>query len=63
MELAVTRAEARLGIRGPDDLLEEARKLTAPEMEVEGFPAYYEEMLLEDTIVETCFMAAINGRY
>ena len=29
MELAVSRAEARLGIRVPDDLLEEARKLIA----------------------------------
>ena len=42
MELAVSRAEARLGIRVPDDLLEEARKLTARKMEVKGFPAYYE---------------------
>lgn len=63
MKSAVSKAEARLGIRVPDYLLEQAEKLTDRKMEAKGLPADYRELLLEDVIVETCFMAAINGRY
>lgn len=63
MKSAVSKAEARLGIRVPDDLLEQAKRLTDRKMEAKGLPADYRELLLEDVIVETCFMAAINGRY
>ncbi|MGN9096380.1 hypothetical protein [Flintibacter porci] len=63
MKSAVSKAEARLGIRVPDDLLEQAERLTDRKMEAKGLPADYRELLLEDVIVETCFMAAINGRY
>jgi hypothetical protein len=59
---AVSRAEARLGIQVPEDLLEKAESLTDRKMEVKGLPAEYRELLLEDVIVETCIMAAINGR-
>ncbi len=62
MMSAVSRAEARLGTRVPEDLLEEAESLTDWKMEVKGLPAEYRELLLEDVIVETCIMAAINGR-
>lgn len=62
MMSAVSRAEARLGTRVPEDLLEEAESLTDRKMEVKGLLAEYRELLLEDVIVETCIMAAINGR-
>ena len=60
--MSVSRAEARLGIQVPEDLLEKAESLTDRKMEVKGLPAEYRELLLEDVIVETCIMAAINGR-
>lgn len=63
MMSAVSRAEKRLGIRIPEDLLERAEKLTDQKMKVKGLPEDYRELLLEDVIVETCFMEAINGRY
>lgn len=62
MMSAVSRAEALLGIQVPEDLLEKAESLTDRKMEVKGLPAEYRELLLEDVIVETCIMAAINGR-
>lgn len=62
MMSAVSRAEARLGIQVPEYLLEKAESLTDRKMEVKGLPAEYRELLLEDVIVETCIMAAINGR-
>lgn len=62
MMSAVLRAEARLGIRVPEDLLEKAERLTDRKMEVKGFPPEYRELLLEDVIVETCVMEAINWR-
>ena len=62
MMSAVSRAEARLGIQVPEDLLEKAESLNDRKMEVKGLPAEYRELLLEDVIVETCIMAAINGR-
>lgn len=62
MMSAVSRAEARLGIQVPEDLLEKAESLTDRKMEVKGLPAEYRELLLEDVIVETCIMVAINGR-
>lgn len=62
MMSAVSRAEARLGIQVPEDLLEKDESLTDRKMEVKGLPAEYRELLLEDVIVETCIMAAINGR-
>ena len=62
MMSAVSRAETRLGIRVPEDLLEKAEQLTDRKMEVKGFPPEYRELLLEDVIIETVFMAAINGR-
>lgn len=62
MMSAVSRAEARLGVRVPEYLLEEAESLTDRKLEVKGLPAEYRELLLEDVIVETCIMAAINGR-
>lgn len=62
MMSAVSRAEARLGIQVPEDLLEKAESLTDRKMKVKGLPAEYRELLLEDVIVETCVMAAINGR-
>lgn len=60
---AVSRAEERLGIKIPDDLLERAEALTDRKMEAKGLPSDYRELLLEDVIVETCVMAAINWRY
>ena len=39
MMSAVSRAEARLGTRVPEDLLEEAESLTDWKMEVKGLPA------------------------
>ena len=62
MMSAVSRAEARLGTRVPEDLLEEAESLTDRKMEVKGLLAEDRELLREDVIVETCSMAAINGR-
>ena len=59
---AVSWAEARLGNRVPYDLLERAEKLTDRKMEVKNLPPDYRELLLEDVIVETCMMEAINGR-
>lgn len=63
MVSAVSKAEERLGIRVPDELLAKAKMLTSRKMEAKGLPPDYEELLLEDVIVETCIMAAINGRY
>ena len=63
MMSAVSRAEQRLGIRVPEDLAEEAVALTKRKMEVKGFPPEYEELLLEDEIVEACLRCAINRRY
>ena len=63
MMSAVSRAEQRLGIRVPEDLAEEAVALTKRKMEVKGFPPEYEELLLEDKIVEACLRCAINRRY
>ena len=63
MMSAVSRAEQRLGIRVPEDLTEEAAALTKRKMEVKGFPPEYEELLLEDEIVEACLRCAINRRY
>lgn len=63
MMSAVSRAEQRLGIRVPEDLTEEAVALTKRKMEVKGFPPEYEELLLEDEIVEACLRCAINRRY
>lgn len=62
MKSAVSRAEARLGIKVPDDLLIEAMRLTARKMEAKGLPQEYESLLLEDEIVDACFRAAINRR-
>lgn len=62
MKSAALRAESRLGIEVPEDLLEKARRLTDQKMKVKGLPEDYREPLLEDVIVETVFMAAINGR-
>ncbi len=59
---AVERAEKRLGIRPPDDMIEAAEKLTAQKIEVKGLPADYFGCLLEDEIVDACIRAAINGR-
>ena len=50
MMSAVSRAEARLGIRVPDDLLERAEKLTDRKMEVKNLPPDYRELLLEDEV-------------
>ena len=36
--------------------------LNSQGMEAKGFPPEYKNLLLEDVIIETCFMAAINGR-
>lgn len=63
MMSAVSRAEQRLGIRVPEDLAEEAVALTKRKMEVKGFLPEYEELLLEDEIVEACLRCAINRRY
>ena len=62
MKSAALRAESRLGIEVPEDLLEKARRLTDQKMKVKGLPEDYREPLLEDVIVETVFMSAINGR-
>lgn len=62
MMSAVSRAETRLGIRVPEDLLEKAEQLTDRKMEVKGFPPEYRELLLEDVIIETYVMEAINWR-
>lgn len=62
MKSAVARAEKRLGIRVPENLLQEAKELTAQKMKVKGLPEDYEDLLLEDEIVDACIRAAINGR-
>ena len=62
MMSAVSRAEARLGIRVPDDLLERAEKLTDRKMEVKNLPPDYRELLLEDVIVETCMRTPCDPR-
>lgn len=62
MKSAVARAEKRLGIRAPENLLQEAKELTAQKMKVKGLPEDYEDLLLEDEIVDACIRAAINGR-
>ena len=62
MMSAVSRAEVRLGVRVPEELLEKAEQLTDRKMESKGFLAEYRELLLEDVIVETCVMEAINWR-
>ena len=62
MMSAVSRAEARLGIQIPEELLDKAKQLTDRKMEAKGFPPEYKDLLLVDVIIETCFMAAINGR-
>lgn len=62
MMSAVSRAEARLGVRVPEDLLEKAVQLTDRKVEAKGFPPSYKDLLLEDVIVETCVMEAINWR-
>ena len=63
MMSAASRAEARLGFAPPEDLVERAEELTKRKMETKDLPPEYRELLLEDVIVETCVMAAINGRY
>lgn len=63
MMSAVSRAEARLGIRIPENLIEEAQMHTERKMLVKGFPESYAELLLEDEIVDACMRAVINGRY
>lgn len=50
MKSAVLRAESRLGIEVPEDLLEKARRLTDQKMKVKGLPEDYREPLLEDVI-------------
>lgn len=62
MKSAVARAEKRLGIRVPENILQEAKELTAQKMKVKGLPEDYEDLLLEDEIVDACIRAAINGR-
>ncbi len=59
---AIARAEKRLGIRPPDDMIEEAEKLTVQKIKVKKLPADYFGCLLEDEIVDACIRAAINGR-
>lgn len=59
---AIARAEKRLGIRPPDDMIEEAEKLTVQKIEIKKLPADYFGCLLEDEIVDACIRAAINGR-
>lgn len=61
-EAPISRATARLGFDPPEDLVEEARKLTAQKVAVKGLPDWYAPLLLEDEIVDACFRAAINGR-
>ena len=52
MKSAIGRAEKRLGIRVPENLLQEAKELTAQKMKVKGLPEDYEDLLLEDEIVD-----------
>ncbi len=59
---AIARAEKRLNIRVPDEMIEAAESLTAQKIEVKGLPADYFPLLLEDEIVDACIRAAINGR-
>lgn len=60
MMSAVSRAKERLGFLPSDEILEYAKKLTAHKMLVKGLPPDYGPLLLEDVIVETYMMAAIN---
>lgn len=60
MMSAVSRAKERLGFLPGNEILEYAKKLTAHKMLVKGLPPDYGPLLLEDVIVETCMMAAIN---
>lgn len=62
MKPAVARAEKRLGLKVPDNLLAEAEMLTRQKMLVKRLPDGYAELLLEDEIVDACFRAVINGR-
>lgn len=62
MMSAVARAEKRLGIKVPENLLQEAEELTAQKMKVKGLPEDYEDLLLEDEIVDACIRTVINGR-
>lgn len=59
---AVSRAEKRMGISAPQELLEEAMQLTERKVKTKGLPEGYAELLLEDEIVDACTRAAINGR-
>lgn len=58
----IARAEKRLKIRVPDEIIEAAEELTAQKIEVKGLSADYFPLLLEDEIVDACIRAAINGR-
>lgn len=62
MVSAVMRAERRLGIRVPEDLVQEAEELTAQKVKIKGLPESYADLLLEDEIVDACIRAVINGR-
>lgn len=62
MKSAVSRTEKRLGFTVPPNILEEAERLTDQKMRVKNLPAGYEDLLLEDEIVDACMRAAINGR-
>lgn len=62
MMSAVARAEKRLGIKVSENLLREAEELTNQKMKAKGLPEDYEDLLLEDEIVDACIRAAINGR-
>ena len=62
MKSAIARAEKRLRIRVPENLLQEAKELTAQKMRVKELPEDYEDLLLEDEIVDACIRAVINGR-
>ena len=60
MASAVSRAKDRLGVQPSDEVLEYAKRLTAHKMLVKGLPPSYGPLLLEDVIIETYMMAAIN---
>lgn len=62
MMSAVARAEGRLGHKVPEELLAEAKRLTAQKMAVKRLPGGYSELLLEDEIVDAYTRAVINGR-
>ena len=59
---AIARAEGRLTIRVPDNVIEAAEKLTTQKIEIKGLSADYFPLLLEDEIVDACIRAAITGR-